>query len=128
MNTIILISAIICLFCAMGHLVMGIKMFLKPMLNAKFDEVPKRVMYGVFHYITVNFILSTIVLFAAAVKTEWFEKLESLVLFIGVQFILYCIVLLILGVTSGIKGWPAKMFQWLIFLVIGITSLLGLFL
>lgn len=58
----ILIAAFTCAFTTIGHFAIGSKEFLVPMLNSNFDDVPKKVMHSVFHYVSVFLILSTVVL------------------------------------------------------------------
>ena len=41
MNILVFISGLFALFTVIGHFAVGIKSFLKPMLEANFDEVPK---------------------------------------------------------------------------------------
>jgi hypothetical protein len=64
MNWMILISGLVAGFVNVGHFTVGSKDFLKPMLQADFDDVPKKVMHCVFHYVSVYVVLSFIVLIA----------------------------------------------------------------
>ena len=56
-NWIILISGLAAGFVNPGHFTVGSRDFLKPMLQADVDEVPKKVMHGVFHYVPVYVVL-----------------------------------------------------------------------
>ena len=59
MNWFIIIAGLVCAFTTIGHFSVGSRKFLKPMLKASFDPVPKKVMHCVFHYISAYLILST---------------------------------------------------------------------
>jgi hypothetical protein len=48
MNWMILISGLAAGFVNLGHFTVGSKDFLNPMLQADFDDVPKKVMHGSF--------------------------------------------------------------------------------
>jgi len=64
MNWLVLTSGIVAAFCTVGHFAIGSKQFLQPMLQASFDDVSKKVMHCVFHYVSVYLVLSTIFLIA----------------------------------------------------------------
>ncbi len=64
MNWLLLISGLFGAITTIGHFTMGRKEYLIPMLEASFEEVPKKVMHCVFHYVSAYLILSTIVLLA----------------------------------------------------------------
>ncbi len=51
MNWMITIAGFVGLFTTIGHFAVGSKSFLKPMLEASFDDIPKKVMHCVFHYV-----------------------------------------------------------------------------
>jgi magnesium-transporting ATPase (P-type) len=63
MNWYIIIAGLIGALTTIGHFAMGSKEFLRPMLEASFDPVPKKVMHCVFHYVSAYLILSSIALF-----------------------------------------------------------------
>jgi hypothetical protein len=125
MNWMVVVSGLLAVFCAIGHLSMGIRSYLKPMTGASFDIIPKKVMHALFHYITVDFILAAIVLLAAGFGLSFTWDLTAVVLFVGLHFILYAIVQLIIALTSKIQGAPLKMFQWTLFLLTGIFAVIG---
>jgi len=60
MNAFIIIAGSIALATTVGHFAVGSKQFLKPMLEAEFDAVPKKVMHGVFHYVSAFAIFALI--------------------------------------------------------------------
>ena len=65
MNVFLVISGFLALFATIGHIVIGGKSFLSPMLGAEFSAVSKRVMYCLFHFITADFAISTLILIGA---------------------------------------------------------------
>ena len=64
MNWLVTIAGLVSAFTTVGHFLIGIKQFLKPMLEASFDPVPKKTMHCVFHYVSAFQILSTAALLA----------------------------------------------------------------
>ena len=62
MNWYIMIAGLIGCATTIGHFAVGSKQFLKPMLGATIDPIPKKVMHCVFHYVSTYLILSTVTL------------------------------------------------------------------
>jgi hypothetical protein len=62
MNVLLLISGLVAGFCTVGHFMVGSKSYLKPLLQASFDDVAKNVMHCVFHYVSVFLVLTSITL------------------------------------------------------------------
>lgn len=125
MNWAIIVSGFIALVCTIGHFAMSGKAFLRPMLDAPFDEVPKVVMHSVFRFVSVDFVLATIVLLAAGFGITFGFHVRLLVLFIGIHFALYGIVEIVMVLSSGIKGGLAKIYLWSISLLIAIFAFIG---
>jgi hypothetical protein len=124
-NWYLVASGFLAAFCSVGHLAMGGKMFLKPMMEASFNEVPKKAMHCVFHFITVDFVLATIVLLAAGFRLTFGHGPSLLVVFIAVHFALYGIVQILMVLSSGIREGLSKIFQWSIFLLVATFAFLG---
>ena len=125
MNWMLIVSGFLAAFCTVGHFIMGGPRFLRPMLDADFDAVPKKVMHAVFHYISVDFILSTLVLLAAGFGLIRGYDLVPAVFVVTLHFLLYTVVQLIIAFGSGIQKAPFKMFQWILFLLTGAFGLIG---
>ena len=125
LNPVLIVSGLLATFCAVGHLAIGGPRYLGPMMDATFDAVPKRVMQALFHYITVNFVVSALVLLAAGIGVTGGLDLSPVVLFVGIQFLLYTLVQLVIISVSVIPRGLIKMFQWTLFLLIGVTALVG---
>jgi len=121
----IYICAYLSVFMLVGHLIFGMKLYLKPMCSSNTEETAKNVMHAVFHYITIAMSLSSIYLISFA--HNLFPISVDVIGFIGF-FYLACGVLQIIMayISSGIKGLT-KMFQWTMFLPIGILALLVAF-
>jgi len=83
MNWPILIAGIGAVFITVGHLTAGSKMYLKPMLQASFDDVAKKVNHCVFHYVSVYLVVSAVFLLLIGigynnqVDNTWLVKLIS---------------------------------------------------
>ncbi len=125
MNRALIVSGLIALVCTIGHFAISGKAFLKPMLGASFDEAPKVVMHCVFRFVSVDFVLATIVLLAAGFGVTFGFDVRLLVIFIGIHFALYGIVEVVLVLTSGIKGGLTKIYLWSISLLIAIFAFIG---
>jgi hypothetical protein len=46
-------------------------------------------------------------------------------MFVGLHFLLYALIQIIIALTSGIKKPLAKLFQWTLFLLIAVFAYLG---
>ena len=126
MNIYVLVAGIIAAFAAIGHLTVGKKQFLLPMLSAGFDQVPKKVMHSVFHYITVFLVLSAFVLIMMGIRGSGCMFDPTLLLgFIGLNYLMFAIWQIIIALSSGIS--LLKMFQWIFWLLISIFSILGIY-
>jgi hypothetical protein len=126
MNYLLLIAGILSLMATIGHFAIGTKDFLKPVLNSSIDDIPKKVMHSIFHYLSVFMILTTVVLLMVSIsKCVFFADGVTVVKFIGVVYAGFAVVQLIVALTSGIKGGVFKLFQWVFWVLIAIFSLLG---
>ncbi|MFC1873699.1 hypothetical protein ACFLYX_00165 [Chloroflexota bacterium] len=125
MNWLILISGIVALSAAVGHLTMGRKMFLEPMLAASFDDVPKKVMHAVFHYVSVYQILSSVALLSIGAGFSFDLNSTLLIYFIALNYSLFALSGIIIALTSGIPNSLMKMFQWVFWVVIAVLAWLG---
>jgi hypothetical protein len=118
MNGLIITSAIFTLLTTLGHFAVGSKQFLKPMLDSKFDEVARKVMHCVFHYVSTFLILSTVALFMVGLGKIDSSSGSLLVQFIAFNFAIFAVWQMILALTSGITNSLFKMFQWVFFVLI----------
>ena len=121
----ILIAGLAAGFVNLGHFTVGSKEFLKPMLQADFDEVPKKVMHCVFHYVSVYVVLSFIVLMAIGLGFSFGAADTLLVKFIAINYFLFAITQIVIAATSEIPNGVIKLFQWIFFLAIAIFAWLG---
>ena len=125
MNVWLIVSGVLALFVVVGYFTMGRKSYLKPMLDASFDGIAKRVMQCVFHYISVNLVLMTILLLAVGFGLDIQGRSVVLIKFVALHFALYAIVQIILAATAKIEKVFMKMFQWLLFILIAVFAWLG---
>ncbi|MAG13957.1 MAG: hypothetical protein CMN78_05120 [Spirochaetales bacterium] len=126
MNVFLMVSGFLALFATVGHLVMGGKSFLRPMLGAEFSPVSKRVMYCVFHFMTVDFAIATLILLGAGFGATFGLDAKLAVIAVIAHFALYGIVQVVMVIASGIEKGLMKIFQWTLFLIIAIVAILGL--
>lgn len=125
MNWMIFISGLAAGFVNLGHFTVGSKDFLKPMLQADFDEVPKKVMHCVFHYVSVYVVLSCIVLITIGLGFSFGAADTLLVKFIAINYFLFAITQIVIAAASNIPKGVTKLFQWIFFMVIAIFAWIG---
>ena len=128
MNVYFIIAGVLSLFATIGHLIMGGKSFLAPMLAADFAEIPKKVMHCAFHFITVYFAVSTAAFIFAGFDLDIGMDLSSAAYMATAQYLLLVVVQVGMVLASDIKGGLLKIYQWSIFLLIGVFGLLGILL
>jgi hypothetical protein len=121
----ILISGLAAGFVNLGHFTVGRKDFLKPMLQADFDDVPKKVMHCVFHYISVYVVLSFVVLIVTGLGFSFGTADALLVKFIAINYFLFAITQIVIAATSNIPKGVIKLFQWIFFMGIAIFAWIG---
>ncbi len=126
MNWLLLISGLFGAITTIGHFTMGRKEYLIPMLEASFEEVPKKVMHCVFHYVSAYLILSTIVLLALGFGVTFSWDSSLLVWFIIIHYAVFAVTQIIIASTSRIEKVMFKMFQWIFFALIAVFAWLGL--
>ena len=125
MNWMILISGLAAGFVNLGHFTVGSKDFLKPMLQADFDDIPKKVMHCVFHYVSVYVVLSFIVLIAIGLGFSFGAADMLLVKFIAINYFLFAVTQIVIATASSIPKGAIKLFQWIFFMIIAIFAWIG---
>jgi hypothetical protein len=125
MNWMIFISGLAAGFVNLGHFTVGSKDFLKPMLQANFEDVPKKVMHCVFHYVSAYLVLSFIVLMAIGLGFSFGTEDKLLVRFIAINYFLFAITQIVIAAASNIPKGVIKLFQWIFFMGIAIFAWIG---
>lgn len=125
MNSYTIAAGSIAGFMTIGHFVIGTKIYLNPMLAAKFDEVSRKVMHCVFHYVSTFLILSTIVLLSHGFDLYAPEGSGLLLKFISLNYAIFAAWQIGLAVQSKIDKWPFKLFQWPFFVLIAVLAWIG---
>ena len=125
MNWFVIAAGIVGAFTTAGHFAIGSREFLKPMLEASFDPVPKKVMHCVFHYISAYLFLSTVALLGTGFGIINGEGTTLLVRFIAINYAVFAVWQIALAATSQIEKGVFKLFQWLFFTIIALLSWLG---
>ena len=106
----IYVCAYLSMFMLMGHLAVGMKMYLKPMLESNTEEVAKNVMHAVFHYVTIAMLLSSVYLISFA--HNLFPISIDVIRFIGIFYLTCGLTQIGMAISAnGMKGL-IKMFQW----------------
>ena len=125
MNWLILIAGVFAAFTTIGHFLVGSKSFLKPMLNADFDEVAKKVMHCVFHYVSTYLILSSLALLIIGFGLKFDGGNLLLVRFIALNYAVFAVWQIIIALTSKIPNAMFKLFQWIFPVLIAVFAWLG---
>ncbi len=125
MNWLILVAGLVALFATIGHFTMGAKRILKPMMKASFDQVPKKVMYSVFHFISVFMVLSAVALILVGFGYSFNLDSTLLIRFIALNYSLFAITQIIIALTSGIPKSMTKLFQWVFWIIIAVLAWIG---
>ncbi|MCL1048024.1 hypothetical protein L2755_00050 [Shewanella abyssi] len=125
MNIYFLLAGIIAALTCVGHFTYGRKHFLLPMLQAEFDPIAKSVMHCVFHYISVFLLLSTLILLACAFEVLSQMHSFGMLVFIALNFGIFAIWQLYIGVTGELEQPFKHLFQWVFFIAIAVFTLLG---
>ena len=125
MNWPIFIAGVGAVFITLGHFAVGSKLYLKPMLQASFDDVPKKVNHCVFHYVSVYLVLSAI--FLLLVGTGYTNQTGTswLIKFISLNYAFFTVVQIMIAATSGIRNAIFKMFQWTLFSFVAVFAWVG---
>ncbi len=126
MNWLLLIGGLFAAFATVGHFTIGSKSFLKPVLEASIDEVPKKVMHCVFHFVSAYQVLSSIALLGAGVGLIAKAGAGPLIGFIAINYAAFAVVQVIIAVTSKIENAMFKLFQWIFWVIIAVFAWLGM--
>ena len=125
MNWLALVSGLFALIAVIGHFTMGIKLFLKPMMDATFDEVPKKTMQTVFHYVSIFQAVSAVALILVGFGVSF--NLDSILMirFIALNYSLFAVALLFIALTSNMPSPLTKLSQWTFWIIIAVLSWVG---
>ena len=125
MNWPIFFAGVGAVLITMGHFTAGSKLYLKPMLQASFDDVPKKVNHCVFHYVSAYLVLSAV--FLLLIGTGYHNQADAswLVKFISLNYGFFAVVQIVIAATSGIQNAIFKMFQWMLFVFVAVFAWVG---
>ena len=87
MNWYIFIAGLIATAATVGHVSVGRKKFLKPMLEASFDPIPKKVMHCIYHYISTFSCLSAVMLLFVGLNIWSGTGTTAVIYFIAINFV-----------------------------------------
>ena len=125
MNWPIIIAGVGAVFITLGHFTAGSKLYLQPMLQASFDDLPKKVIHCVFHYVSVYLVLSAIFLLLIGSGNINQTDNSWLIKFISLNYGLFAVVQIVIAATSGIQNAIFKMFQWMLFVFVAVFAWIG---
>ncbi len=125
MNWLILVAGLVALFATIGHFAVGAKSVLKPMMEASFDQVPKKVMHSAFHFISAFMVLSAAALILVGFGYSFNLDSTLLIRFIALNYSLFAVTQIIIALTSGIPKSMTKLFQWVFWIIIAVLAWIG---
>ena len=125
MNAPILVAGLAAGFITLGHFTIGSRQYLKPMLRASFEGLPKKMNHCVFHYVSVYLLLSAIFLLSIGLGYLDSEQTTWLVRFIAANYGVFALVQIVIAATSGIQNALFKFFQWILFVFVAVFAWVG---
>ena len=125
MNWFLVIAGGVAGLATVGHFVIGSRNFLAPMLKASLDEVPKKVMHCLFHYVSAYLILSAIFLLAIGFGFTFKGDTAILVKFIALHYVAFAVSQVVIALTSKIQNALFKLFQWMFWTLIAVFAWIG---
>src|SRR5262245_39852841 len=96
MNWWMLAGGLMALVCALGHAVPGAGLYLRPIRVAVSNDLLASIVTGMWHLITINFILSALALILGVRGGQ-----QAIAWFVAAQFGLYAVVYLVLSLRFG---------------------------
>ena len=128
MNYLILTSGILATFATIGHFAIGTKDFLRPVMSSDINNIPKKVMQSLFHYMSVFMILTSVILLSIAMGQKLiFENTSDIVKLIGITYAGFAVIQFTIALTSGIKMGVFKLFQWVFWILIASFALISVY-
>ena len=124
MNYWWLVSGIIGLITAFIHLIGGHFDPIKPFLKSDLAPIPKATLHACWHMVTIILFLSAFELIYLGIKPSQ-RGGDLLAMFVGIQFVGFSIVFLIISFSGK---WKNKLFalpQWTLLLPVGVISIVG---
>ena len=125
MNPPIFLAGLGAALIAAEHLTRGRKQYLTPMLRISFDDLAKKTLLGVYHYLSSFLTISAAVLLAVGAGYDFNNQATWLVKFISINFALFTVVQVVIAATSDIPNAIKKMFQWTLFAFVAVFAWVG---
>jgi len=96
-------------------------------MTSNIDEIPKKVMQSLFHYMSIFLILTSVILIAISIGQNLiFENTSDIIKVIGIIYAGFAIVQFYIALTSSLKMGVFKLFQWIFWALIAFFCLIGL--
>ncbi|MFF9868101.1 hypothetical protein ACF1G0_22235 [Streptomyces sp. NPDC013953] len=106
------------------HVAAGGRSIVRPLLTGPLPAEPKHTLHGVWHLVTADLLLSSVVLLALAFAAA---PSAALVLFIAAQYVAYAVVFLIITLAADRPRPLLQLPQWMLLLPVGVLALIGTF-
>jgi hypothetical protein len=104
--------------CAAGHAIAGLNMFYWPIKSAITNELHAGILTGMWHLITIHFVLSGLALLVLGACGQQ----HAVAWLVAAQFVSYAA--LYLGISLRLGG-ALKLFQWIPFAITAILAATG---
>ncbi len=124
-NWYLIIAGVFAFIITVMHILPGGRHVLAPMLEAVFDPVAKRTLYGMWHFISAFLFFSSVSLLATGLNLWPGSGNALLTKFIMANYFAFAGIQIVVGFTADFPYGNLKLFQWMIFLTIAIFTFLG---
>jgi len=118
MNWWIIAGGLLAAVCTAGHAWAGRDMYFRPIRSRLTDAVQASVFAGMWHFITIAFALSSLMLLACGIA----GRSGSAVWLVAAEFAGYGAIDLVLSLRLGSL---ATLFQWMLFAGVGLLAAIG---
>lgn len=121
MNGWLLSAGLLALFTALVHTFAGEKDVVRPFKATNTDLTIKKTLHAVWHLVTVFLFLSAFTLLWAS-----YQPMKELVIFIGLNYLLFAAVFLIISLATP---WQHRLFrlpQWILLLSVSLLCFMGI--
>ncbi len=124
-NRLLFTSALLSAFTACLHTIAGTIEIHTPLLNSEIPNSIALLLYVCWHLVTVTLILSSVALFWISPKNRSIQNF-ALPLFIGILWVLFGIVFIVVAVYFGGIRTLIVLPQWTLLLPIGFLAIFGI--
>ncbi|MBW1601545.1 hypothetical protein JJV70_05365 [Streptomyces sp. JJ66] len=104
------------------HVIAGGRDVVRPLLGSSMEAEPRRTLHVVWHFVTVDLLLSAVALIVLALRAE---PNVPLALFIAAHYVAYTAAFLVGTLTVGWSRPLLRLPQWMLLLPVGTLTVIG---